>query len=206
MIFFQSIRRFKSKIINKNIFKISDDIDFGKNISKKYFKNKLKKSKFYFEYGSGSSTLYADKMKKKFISIELDKKYFSKIKKFIKKDRIRFINMGPVGEFSYPIFKNKKKIISYVEYINYFLKKKNNPDLILIDGRFRVACCINLLRFINKDYSKVSILLDDYKKRKHYKIIRNFFYVKEIGRMAVLKTKKKKFNRNIYNKYLLDPR
>lgn len=206
MIFFQSIRRFKSKIINKNIFKISDDIDFGKNISNRYFKNKLKKSKFYFEYGSGSSTLYADKMKKKFISIELDKKYFTKIKKFIKKDRIRFINMGPVGEFSYPIFKNKKKIISYVEYINYFLKKKNYPDFILIDGRFRVACCINLLRFINKDYSKVSILLDDYKKRKHYKIIRNFFYVKEIGRMAVLKTKKKKFNRNIYNKYLLDPR
>ena len=109
MIFFENFWRFKSKLLNKKKLKITNKINFGNNITNSFFLGKLKRSKFYFEYGSGSSTLAANDFNKKFISIELDKKYYFEIKKRIKNDQVKFFNIGPVGEFSYPILKLKKK-------------------------------------------------------------------------------------------------
>ncbi|MDB9739010.1 hypothetical protein OAB10_01760, partial [Candidatus Pelagibacter sp.] len=181
-------------------------INFGCKKSNNFFKKKLKNSKYYFEYGSGSSTLYADLNEKKFTSIELDKSFFFMIKNKLKKKNVFFINLGPVGEFSYPLFKNKKKIVEYIKSINPYFNKKIYPDFVLIDGRFRVACCLNLLLIINKKKIKTTIIIDDYKKRSYYKILKNFFYVNQVGRMAVLKAKKKLIHPNIFNKYILDSR
>ena len=111
-----------------------------------------------------------------------------------------------MGEFSYPLFQNKKKILSYIKSIDPYFNKKNYPDFILIDGRFRVACCLNLLLIMNKKKIKSTILIDDYKKRDYYKILRNFFYIKEVGRMAILNSKKKIINPNILSDYILDSR
>ena len=81
MIFFQNYWRFKSKLFLKKKIKLTKKINFGNNTTNSFFLNKLKKSKFYFEYGSGSSTLVANELNKKFISIELDKKYYLELKK-----------------------------------------------------------------------------------------------------------------------------
>ena len=54
-------------IINSN-YEISSSINFGSKTSNDYFKRLLKTSKSYLEYGSGSSTLLAKKLNKKFIS------------------------------------------------------------------------------------------------------------------------------------------
>ena len=206
MIFFENLNRFKSKFFKKKILKITNNVNFGSKKSNNFFKKKLKNSKHYFEYGAGSSTLYADINKKKFTSIELDKSFFFIIKERLKKKNIFFINVGPVGEFSYPLFQNKKKILSYIKSIDPYFNKKNYPDFILIDGRFRVACCLNLLLIMNKKKIKSTILIDDYKKRDYYKILRNFFYIKEVGRMAILNSKKKIINPNILSDYILDSR
>ena len=206
MIFFENLNRFKSKFFKKKILRINNNVNFGSKKSNIFFKNKLKNSKHYFEYGAGSSTLYADINKKKFTSIELDKSFFFMIKKRLIKKKIFFINLGPVGEFSYPLFKNKKKILSYVNSINPYFNKKIYPDFILIDGRFRVACCLNLLLIMNKKKIKSTILIDDYEKRDHYKILKNFFYIKRVGRMAILNAKKKVIHPNILNNYILDSR
>ena len=206
MIFFENLTRFKSKFFKKKSLKITNNVNFGSKKSNNFFKKKLKNSKHYFEYGAGSSTLYADINKKKFTSIELDKSFFFIIKERLKKKNIFFINVGPVGEFSYPLFQNKKKILSYIKSIDPYFNKKNYPDFILIDGRFRVACCLNLLLIMNKKKIKSTILIDDYKKRDYYKILRNFFYIKEVGRMAILNSKKKIINPNILSDYILDSR
>ena len=109
MIFFENLNRFKSNFLKKKFLKINNNVNFGSKKSNNFFKKKLKNSKHYFEYGAGSSTLYADINKKKFTSIELDKSFFFIIKERLKKKNIFFINVGPVGEFSYPLFQNKKK-------------------------------------------------------------------------------------------------
>ena len=206
MIFFENFWRFKSKLLNKKKLKITNKINFGNNITNSFFLGKLKRSKFYFEYGSGSSTLAANDFNKKFISIELDKKYYFEVKKRIKNDQVKFFNIGPVGEFSYPILKLKKKIVSYINSIDIYFNNKDYPDLILVDGRFRIACCLNILRHVQKKSLKVLILLDDYEKRESYKILNNFFKVRRIGRMAILSALKKKVSDKIYNEYLYDPR
>ena len=169
MFFYENFWRLKSKFLNSQKVKFRNNIDFGDQKTNNFFLKKLKKSKFYFEYGSGTSTLIANKLKKKFVSVELDKLYYKIIKKKINNNKIKFFNIGPVGEFSYPILKKKKKIINYIESINIYFKNKNYPDFVLVDGRFRVACCLNILMNIQKKSLKLSILLDDYEKRSHYK-------------------------------------
>ena len=206
MIFYENYWRFKSKLFSKKKIKLTKKINFGNNNTNSFFLDKLKKSKFYFEYGSGSSTLVANDLNKKFISIELDKRYYLELKKKVKNNQLKFFNIGPVGEFSYPIFKLKKKIVNYVNSINNYLSVKDYPDLILIDGRFRIACCLNILKHIQKKSLKVLILLDDYEKRESYKILNKFFKVKSIGRMAILKALKRKVSDKTFNEYLNDPR
>ena len=127
------------------------------------------------------------------------------LSKVIKKSSIKFFSLGLVGEFSYPIVTSKKKIKNYVESIDKYFKKKKNPDLILIDGRFRVACCLNLLKHKKVKKNKILIVLDDYKKRKDYKILKKNFKIKMIGRLGILKPKnliniKKKYVENYYFK------
>ena len=208
MIFFENLHRFKKKILNNFKSDITENINFGSKRANIFFKNKLKKAKFYFEYGSGNSTLLSDSLNKNYFSIELDKNFYLNLRKKLKyKKKLLHINIGPVGEFSYPLIKNKIKIINYIETINKFFKKKKFPDLILIDGRFRVACCLNLYFLIKKHKINPLIILDDYKKRNSYKILNKFFRIKLKGRMGILiAVKNRNIKKSIINNYIYDSR
>ena len=64
----------------------------------------LKNSKFYFEYGAGSSTFQAKKLGIKFISIESDKKIFELIKNQLKTNNIKYYSLGPTSLFLIQFF------------------------------------------------------------------------------------------------------
>jgi hypothetical protein len=190
MFFFENFFRFRNKFLKKININPSHRINFGSKKANDCFEKILKKSNFYFEFGSGNSTILAEKINKDFISVELDKTFFDKISLILKnKKKIKYIDIGPVGEFSYPLIKDKSKIIKYVKSINKYFNKKKFPSLILVDGRFRVACCINIFFLIKKYKHNPIIVLDDYKKRNEYKILDKIFNIKLIGRMAFLKVK-----------------
>ncbi len=212
MIFLNNFYRLKIKIFNKIINKklrIKSGIFFGSSNANDFIKNQIKKSNFIFEFGSGSSTLYYYKLKKDFISIELDNdfiKSLSRKKKFLNK--IRYINIGITGEFSYPFICKLSKVKEYVTSIDKYIYKLKKIDLILIDGRFRVACCLNLLKHKKKiKKNDTKIILDDYLKRRHYSIIKKYFFIKKYGRIAILRPRNKYFHseKNV-TKYLHDPR
>ena len=208
MIFFENFFRFKKKFFKKDILDTSNKINFGSKKSNNFFIKSIRKSRFYFEYGSGNSTLLAEKFCKDYISIELDKLFFDLMLKSLKqKKKIKHFDIGPVGEFSYPLFWNKKKIIKYITLINKFFLKKKFPNLILIDGRFRVACCINLYFLLKKYKKNPIIILDDFEKRKHYQVLKKIFYINKIGRMGILKIKKKLKNKPLkITDYIFDSR
>ena len=200
------VREFlKSKFFFEKIL-IKKKIDFGSYKANSSFLQMLKNSKFYFEYGAGSSTFEAKKLGIKFISIESDKKIFEIIKNQLKTNDIKYYSLGPTSLFSYPIFLLNKKINNYIKSVNKHLTRNTQLKMILIDGRFRVACCLNLLNFreiiIKK---KIIILLDDFIKRPHYEVLNNYFRIKIIGRMALL-TPKKVINKEVFKKYIFDPR
>ena len=91
---------------------------------------------------------------------------------------------------------------------------KNNtlPDLILVDGRFRMLCIIFLYIFIKKNISKYRqkpiVIFDDFFNRNYYKEAHKFFYIKKYNNFGILVGIKNNIN-NIENyilKYSLDPR
>ena len=121
---------------------------------------------------------------------------------------IEHFYIGITGEFSYPLICSRRKVQKYIQSIDKHLKNLKRIDLILIDGRFRVACCLNLLKHQdNLIKNNTKVILDDYNNRKHYHIIKKYFYVKKYGRIALLKPRNKiNFHKNEFNQYLNDPR
>ena len=71
-------------------------------------------------------------------------------------------------------------------------KEKASIDLVLIDGRFRVACCLKCYNIISKN---CVIAFDDFLNREHYHIVLDYFDIvekTEDNRMVILKKKKNK--------------
>lgn len=177
-------------IINTK-YKVSDKINFGSKQSNTFFRTNLKKCKFYFEYGAGNSTLLADKLKKKYISIEADKSFFNYLRNDKKISNLKYINLGPTKYFSHPIlpyFLIKKNINLYCNYINFLENKKQTPDFILIDGRFRVNTCLSIINFLlkKKIKKKIVIIIDDYQNRSNYKIIEKIVKINKVGRFGII--------------------
>ena len=87
----------------------------------------------------------------------------------------RYINMKTVSNnWGYPgVDSNINDWIKYSNVIrtldNIFLSKLN---LILIDGRFRVACCLKCYNCINDN---CLIIFDDFFNRKYYHIVLDYF-------------------------------
>ena len=174
----------------KTAYTINNKIDFGSKKSNLYFEKYLKKSKFYLEYGSGASTFFAKKNKKKFISLEADKSFYSFLKKNIK--QIKYLDIGPTKYFSIPILPTcmiRKKINYYSNYLtNIYNSQGVIPDLILIDGRFRILTTLKIIRFLKKKKAQnIIIIIDDYLKRRHYKNIENIVTVHQVGRFGIIK-------------------
>ena len=191
-------------------YELSHKINFGSKWSNEFFKKKLKNCKFYFEYGSGNSTLLAAKYKKKFISVEADRSFYNYLKTNKKLSGIKYINIGPTKYFSFPIlpfYFIEKRIAEYCFFFKKtFFENKLVPDLILIDGRFRVCVCLNIIRFLIKSKIKKNILIiiDDYQFRERYKILKKFLKITNEGRLGVVKYNDyKKISLKKIDEYLL---
>jgi len=138
------------------------------------FKKLIKKSKVYLEYGSGKSTLWTLKnTNTKVYSIETDKEWYKKIlentNKETKKIDIKLVDIGPVINWGRPINYNYYK--NFNDYTDFYWKKNIQPDLVLIDGRFRVCSFLTSLKFAQEG---TFILFDDYIERGIYHIVESF--------------------------------
>ena len=198
-------------------YKINKNINFGSKRANKFFYKNLKKCKNYLEYGSGSSSLLAHKNKKKFLSIETDKSFFNLIKNKIKKSAI-YIDMGPTKYDAIPILSPlvlKNKIRIYAEAINLFHKTfRNFPDLILIDGRFRVYVTLHIIDYLYNSCElkgTTTIIIDDFKTRSDYKILDSIIKIEKIERFAVIKLSDKNIKKisikrikKLKKKYIFD--
>ena len=168
----------------------------------------LDKATNYLEYGSGGSTYNAMLRNniKKIVSVESDKAWYDKILNMINISNMinsnkliyKYIelnaepnNYGYPNNVSFNIMKSYPSVIEEYNNINF--------DLILIDGRFRVACALICFKYINNNSI---VIVDDIIGRPHYNIIYNYFdKIEEAGRMVVFK---KKLNINIPSNQLID--
>ena len=176
---------------------------YMQNNEKELFGKYLLKSSNYIEFGAGGSTIYAlEKNIKNIYSIETDISWINKLKKFKliedklnkKELTIKYLDLECMWW----------KHVSWSSYPSEFCSKKNwslysklanectfTPDLILIDGRFRVASALESIKIMNDD---TFLLIHDY-IRKQYYVVEDFF--DKIEGVLTLQVFKKKKNINM---------
>jgi hypothetical protein len=168
---------------------------FEKNDILMYYKY-LNNAINYFEFGSGGSTYQALRRNniQKVYSVESDVEWYNKVRKNIKSNKLFFLlvdlkclpkNWGNPGKTS-----KQEDWIKYSNSIlNLDINEANKLDLILIDGRFRVACCLKCFEVINND---CLIIFDDFLNRSQYHIVLDYFDIinsTKDKRMVILKKK-----------------
>jgi len=189
----------KGRSLNEKNIKLEPHFQSNdKNMFYKY----LDKATYYLEYGSGSSTYQASLKNnlKKIISIESDIEWFNKLKTTVKnKEKIKFIycDMKTLpNNWGYPgIDSNLSDWINYSNTINTLDKNLlSKIDLILIDGRFRVACCLKCYNCINDN---CLIVFNDFFNRKYYHIVLDYFDIIDKTNNNIMVVLKKKIGKQI---------
>ena len=151
------------------------------------FKNLILEVKTYFEYGCGKSTEYMYKKSNASIfSIDTNREWATKtlnLSKDSNDDRlnVKWIDVGDVADWGYPISFEKKQ--NFVQYANWFWNFGLGPDLVVIDGRFRILCFLTSIKFAP---TGTKIIFDDYTNRPFYHVAEDFLKIKDTcGRQAL---------------------
>lgn len=131
------------------------------------------------EYGSGGSTLLAAEMTgKQVFTVESDRGWINMMRAWLaaypplSQVEIHHADIGPTKKWGHP-----KDETYWRRFIGYPLSVWDrpdfiHPDVVLIDGRFRVGCFLATLMRITRP---VTVLFDDYTGRKPYAVVEEFF-------------------------------
>lgn len=131
----------------------------------------LKNTKVYAEYGCGDSTLWIDKRTNATIySIDTSREWIEKVQSCSDKlDNMKFVDLGRVGDWGKPFDYSKRD--RFIDYTDWIWRQKLIPDVVLIDGRFRVCCFLTSLKNAKQGSQ---IIFDDYVDRPYYHIVEEF--------------------------------
>ncbi|AVX03140.1 hypothetical protein MXMO3_00596 [Maritalea myrionectae] len=188
--------RLPPQLLSPFLFKTGTAPYFDNVSSSAWFLAQLAAAKSYLEYGSGGTTFVAAQLKKPFFSKESDLRFCRSVTQSIAaaglsapEQNLVHADIGPTENWGYPGgFRrpNSKRLAQFDAYSD-FPEMEVAPDLVLIDGRFRVACFLKAIRALDgaRDYT---IIVDDYVDRPHYHCIEQFVpKAQMVGRMAVFK-------------------
>lgn len=172
-----------------------------------YFRERLAHTRNYLEYGSGGSTVLASRTVELMVSVDSDAHFLAAVRAKLAADAallqsqartavamLMHVNIGPTVEWGAPALTRPtaRRIARWAAYAsapwNYFRSIGQQPDLILIDGRFRVACVLESLLSLSSQ-NDAELLLDDYINRTHYHVVQRFAEVHLVGRMAIMRPK-----------------
>jgi len=188
---------FKKHIVQNVALKpIMSDVEIN------LFNSYLDITKNYLEYGCGGSTYIASLRPtiNYMASVEGLQSWITKCKKAtpiktaVESGKLVFhhIDYNASDHYSYPTDSTKSNMFpKYSDVITSY--PPNTFDMILIDGRFRVACTCKAYDYIG---ANTNILIHDYSIRSYYSIVEKFFTVKGIEDTFAVLQKKDDIDRN----------
>lgn len=137
---------------------------------KNAFRRYLSESTHYFEYGSGGSTYWACQHPniRTVTSVENDIQWATKIQKACPRAFVRFVDLGPVKPGGTPIHESTKP--DWHLYYDAIRTRQVDPDLILVDGRWRVACTLTAAM----EVPDATFLIHDYTFRPSYHVVTKY--------------------------------
>ena len=162
------------------------------------FEASLRDARTYLEYGAGGSTVMAARMGKTGCSIEGDRYYCRDVRRKLSEQphRIELIyaDVGPTEEWGH--LRNReqtaKNVAAWTRYVTLPFDKLGGDfyDLVLVDGRFRVACALQAIAEAARRNASFRLLLDDYNDpddpRPHYRAVETYAPLARLaGRMAI---------------------
>ena len=165
------------------------------------FKDMLKTSKIFGEYGCGSSTEWVLKnTNANILSVDSSRDWVDKIisgnAEYNKRIKLKHIDLGEVENWGRPI--GYEKSYNFINYFNWIWTQDIIPDTVLIDGRFRVCCFLTSIKYGKED---TKIIFDDYNNRPYYHVIEKFIKKEQTcGRQALfIVENKNKINIDLLN-------
>lgn len=162
-----------------------------------FLKMVYRKSKVILEYGSGGSTRLAAGMPDKLImSVESDLAWTRSLRHDLMDARspviLQHVDIGDTGLWGRPV--DDRSWRNYHRYPNSVWDEPwfRQPDVVLIDGRFRTACLASVILRTRKS---VRVLFDDYAVRDRYQMVEGIIEPYQmIGRMAEFRVKPGNFS------------
>ena len=162
-----------------------------------FFKECLSGVRRYYEYGIGGSTLFAwnllnkSGLNFKVFGIDTSSEWVEKVKAAINDDmhvELEFLNIGPTENWGHPVDKTPNLELWPLYPMGiYRILKYRELDLVLIDGRFRVAC---LIQTVLACQTFTKILIHDYENRPFYHVIEKWVSKKKsVGTLALFEKK-----------------
>ena len=165
------------------------------------FKDLLKNSKNYGEYGCGLSTEWVlNNTNANILSVDSSKEWIDKISsknvKCKKRLKLQHIDLGKVENWGRPV--GYEKSYNFINYFNWIWTQDILPDTVLIDGRFRVCCFLTSIKYANEN---TNIVFDDYNNRPYYHVVEKFIKKEQTcGRQTLFIVKNKnKINFDLLN-------
>lgn len=159
-------------------------------------------AKNYLEFGSGESTIYAAEAKSlnAIDSVESSESFIDEnlrpnaaIAEALAAGKLTFhiIDIGKTGSWGYPKDKSKKHL--WPNYSLSVFSQESTHDLVLVDGRFRVACALNSI--LNTP-DACRIMIHDFWKRRQYHFLLKYLDLEDGADMLAVFKKKKEINRS----------
>lgn len=150
------------------------------------FKKIVGGASVYGEYGCGQSTRWVmNHTSATVIAVDTAGEWVAEVLRdnTANNDRldIRHVDLGETGEWGRP--KGYRRREMFHHYTDYMWDRPQKPDVVLVDGRFRVCCFLTSLKYADEG---VKIFFDDYTDREHYHIVEHYVArADECGRQAL---------------------
>lgn len=137
----------------------------------------------YLEFGCGLSTEFVSRSYGcRIRSVETDADWVALVQERVRDDvEILHIDLGEVIGWGRPATYDHREY--FVRYFEAGFDGGFEPDAILVDGRFRVACFLSALLFAGPG---TKIVFDDYPMRPHYQIVEEILQPKSISSRQAL--------------------
>lgn len=162
------------------------DAPFMSLAEKALFKARLDRAGRYFEFGSGGSTVWACQAGLTVYGVESDAAWVEGLKQRLGEAcQVHAEDIGPTKEWGFPVSDAARhRFPNYSEAIH---RHDQAFDLILVDGRFRVACVLNAIRHtlnVAERPDDTRLFIHDFWNREHYHAVLEFLVEEESAETA----------------------
>lgn len=149
------------------------------------FKQVASSARTYGEYGCGASTVWmANHTGCRILSVDTSREWLDTVRQKVgtaERVQLHHAELGAIGNWGRPL--SYERDDNFGDYTDWLWAQDVSPDVVLVDGRFRVCCFLSSLSKAGKD---TQILFDDYIDRPHYHFVERFLApVRICGRQAL---------------------